>query len=161
MPLPLPSEEAKPKLRQPSGMDALSVKLDDILEGQDVLKQHASNSIAFQARVDEKMTTMDAKLTRVEKVLFGNGDPGVGEQLRAHDKRIAAVEAVESGCEIKQLLPLIDDMKERHVEEDKKAEKVEQVRIQRGADQRKFYYAIGTVLVTTLLDIAIHLLNIK
>jgi hypothetical protein len=26
---------------------------------------------------------------------------------------------------------------------------------------RKFYYAIGTVLVTTLLDIAIHLLNIR
>ena len=60
MPLPVPNEEARPKTRLPSGMDALSVKLDDILEGQDVLKQHASNSIAFQARVDEKMTTMDA-----------------------------------------------------------------------------------------------------
>jgi hypothetical protein len=111
--------------------------------------------------VDEKMTTMDAKLSRVEKVLFGNGDPGVGEQLSAHDKRITMVEAVESGCEIKQLPLLIDDMKERHVEEVKKAEKVEQVRIQRGADQRKFYYAIGTVLISALIDILVHLLNIK
>ncbi len=67
-------------------MDALSVKLDDILEGQAVLKRHASNGIAFQARMDEKMITMNGKLSRVEKVLFGNGDPGVGEQLRAHEK---------------------------------------------------------------------------
>jgi hypothetical protein len=124
---------------------------------QDLYFQYASNSIAFQARMDEKMTTMDAKLSRVEKVLFGNGDPGVGEQLRAHDKRITAVEAIENECEIHQLLPFIDDMKERHEAEDKKAEKQEEVQVQRGADQRKFYYAIGMVLVTTILDIIVHM----
>ena len=161
MPLPPPDKEVKPKVRLHSGMDALSVKLDDMLEGLDVLKQHASKSIAFQARVDEKMSTMDAKLSRVEKVLFGNGDPGVGEQLRAHDKRLAVIEETENKCEIHQLIPFIDDMKERHEAEDKKEEKQEQVQVQRGVDQRKFYYAIGTVLISTLIDILVHLLHIK
>jgi len=107
------------------------------------------------------MTTMDAKLSRVEKVLFGNGDPGVGEQLRAHDKRLAAIEETENKCEIHQLIPFVDDMKERHEAEDKKEEKQEQVQVQRGVDQRKFYYAIGTVLISALIDILVHLLNIK
>jgi hypothetical protein len=161
MPLPLPNDQVKSKSRPPSGMDAMSVKVDDMLEGLDVLKQHCSNTIAFQSRMDEKMAAMDAKLSRVEKTLFGNGDPGVGEQLRAHDKRLTSIEAFENGCEIKQLLPLIDDMKERHAIEDEKAEKVEQVKIQTQADQRKFYIAIGTVLVTTLIDVVVHLLKLR
>jgi hypothetical protein len=52
-------------------------------------------------------------------------------------------------------------LKERHEAEDTKEEKQEQVQVQRGIDQRKFYYAIGTVLISTLIDILVHLLNIK
>jgi hypothetical protein len=48
-------------------------------------------------------------------------------------------------------------LKERHEAEDTKEEKQEQVQVQRGIDQRKFYYAIGTVLVSTLIDILVHL----
>jgi hypothetical protein len=138
-------------------MDAMLVKLGNLLEGQNILKRHASTGIAFQARVDEKMSTMDAKLSRVEIVLFGNGDPGVGEQLRAHDKRLAAIEETENKCEIHQLIPFIDDMKERHEAEDKKTEELKQDQSQKSAEQRKFYYAIGMVLITTLLDIIVHL----
>ncbi len=154
-----PDETTRPKLRPASGMDATTAKL--ILESLTDLKQYAANGIAFQARVDEKMSTMDAKLSRVEKVLFGNGDPGMGEQLHAHDNRLAAIEETENKCEIHQLIPFIDDMKERHEAEDKKEEKQEQVQVQRGIDQRKFYYAIGTVLISTLIDILVHLLKIK
>ena len=142
-------------------MDAMLVKIDDMLEGLSVLKQHASNNIAFQARVDEKMITMDAKLTRVEKILFGNGDPGVGEQLRAHDKRLAGIESFEGACRISEVATMMDDLVERHAKEDSKAEKQEEVTVQRISDQRKFQYAIATVIVTTLIDVAVHLLNIR
>jgi hypothetical protein len=161
MPLPPPGEETEVTTPKVSGMDAMSVKLDDMLEGLAILKRHASNGIAFQARMDEKMNTMDGKLSRVEKVLFGNGDPGVGEQLRAHDKRLLEVEATENTCAINQILPFIDDMKERHEAEDRKAEKQEQVEVQKGGDQRKFYYALGTVFFTSLIDIVVHLLKIR
>jgi hypothetical protein len=152
MPQETPSTEI-----QPGGMDATSIKL--ILDGLNVLKQHASNSIAFQARMDEKMTAMDGKLTRVEKVLFGNGDPGVGEQLRAHDKRLTEVEATETKCAINQILPFIDDMKERHEKEDATAQKQEQIQVQKVTDQRKFYYAMGTTIVAAVVDIVVHLLK--
>jgi len=52
-------------------------------------------------------------------------------------------------------------LKERHEAEDTKEERQEQVQVQRGIDQRKFYYAIGTVLISALIDIIVHLLKIK
>jgi len=57
----------------------------------------------------------------MEKAIYGNGEPGIREQLRIHGECIAKVEVVEKGCKIGELASLLEDIEDRHLAEDQTA----------------------------------------
>jgi len=136
----------------PSEQDQNQLIIDNLA----AIRQAMEGSIAFQARMDEKMTTFDKKLDRVDKAIFGNGKPGIQEQLNSQDKRMQSIENIEKGCKIGEVINVLEDIQERHADEDKAAEECKEAEQKKTDELRKFRYGLISAIVMFVLDVAVR-----
>ena len=143
----------------PPARDTTS-KYDQILAGLDELKKSVSKDEAWKARVEEKVISLEAKVGRVDKALYGNGEPGVNEALRTYGRRLAELEQIEANCPIDTLVAFAEDMKERHIREDESEKDKKKALELRDSEQRKFRYGLYTAIAISLLDMLARALGV-
>lgn len=131
-----------------------------IIESLAAIQHAAEGSIAFQARMEEKMANFDVKLDRVDKAVYGNGKPGIQEQLNICSKRLEEIEIAERACPINDIAALVKDMSERHTKEDEIVEESKEDEKKKKDELRKFRYGIISAIVMLALDIVTRALGI-
>lgn len=102
------------------------------------------------ARIDERMTTVEANMEKIMKALYGNGEPGIRETTRDLAKRMAAIEEKDKTCPINRVATDVEAIKDAHKEAKEAREKT-------GIENRRFFYGIITLILTILGDIALRL----
>lgn len=128
---------------------SIDQKLDEIMSGLQKLTKNASDDAAWKARVEEKMGNMERKVERIDKAVYGNGEPGISEKIRDHERRIAEAEATERACKINEAMELLEDIGARHAAEDERATKIEIKEV----ELRKFRYGLYSAVFVFVLDI--------
>ena len=96
----------------------------------------------------------------VDKAIYGNGEPGIGECVRDLNKRVGTIETLEKQCRIGDAVELLDDIAERHAREDEDAKKVDADRIARTAEMRKFRYGLLSAVILFALDMLARVFKI-
>jgi hypothetical protein len=124
-----------------------------ILDGLVKLTNFAENTISAQARIETVVSGMDKRLERLEKAFYGNGEPGIHEQISEHERRVTEIEAFEKKCQIETVCDDVDKIKLRHEAEDKTAEKKETTEAARQAEFRKFYFALAATFLAAVIDL--------
>lgn len=99
------------------------------------------------------MSGMDKRLERLEKAFYGNGEPGIHEQVSEHERRVTEIEAFEKKCQIETVCDDVDKIKLRHEAEDKTVEKKETAEAARQAEIRKFYFALAATFLAAVIDL--------
>lgn len=102
------------------------------------------------ARMDERMTTVEANMEKIMKALYGNGEPGIRETTRDLARRMSAVEEKDKTCPINRVAADVEAIKDAHKEEKDAREKT-------GVENRRFFYGIITLILTIIGDIVLRL----
>jgi len=128
-------------------------KYDQILAGIEALNKAASSDDARLARIEEKVSSLEAKVSRVDKALYGNGEQGIRETVTLHAKRLDAVEMLGSKCKINEITTVVEDIQDWQTSELKAREEAKKSEADRTSEQRKFRYGLYTAIVISLIDL--------
>ena len=139
----------------PSGKttEQINERQTQILAGLAKLTGYAENTIAAQARLETQLGEMGKRMDRLEKAFYGNGEPGIHEQVSEHERRVTEIEEFEKKCEIETVCDDIDKIKLRHEAEDKNTEKKGNAEASRQAEFRKFYFALAATFLAAVIDL--------
>ena len=133
---------------------------DHIMNALETIRQSTEGAVAFQARMEEKMTAFERKLDRVDKAVYGNGELGLGEVVRTLIPRVNAIESTERTCRIHEIADQLNDISTRHADEDKVVEKTEEKKTAGEIETRKFRYGLYTTAFIFALDILARLFKL-
>lgn len=141
--------------------------LDEIRESRE------DSNIRFQI--------MEQTLKKLNEAMYGNGEPGVKERLRAHEKRLvdievkgpepvreatktladrlATLEQTHAVCPIMRLEKSVEDIEKRHGEEDKIIQDGIEDREQEEDAARKFRWETLALAIGLVLNLIISLVH--
>jgi len=143
----------------------------------------AENFAAHSSNINARLTAIESQTSKLSEAMFGNGGPGVKEQIRRHTEIIETmnvkggekVQAIEddldrmltqhAGCNIGEVVEQVKEISKRHDEEDKtRAEHKEESKETR-RENRKWFLALGlsvaTSIAITAIDFVYHILGVK
>lgn len=112
-----------------------------------------------EVKVESMLAVMDERGERMEKVLdklfeaiYGNGEPGLKESVRAISGRLGIVENKEDTCPLRKMQPQIDELLRRHEGEDEEKKMA-------AAEMRKFRYTALAAILAFILDFVLRLIK--
>ena len=104
-------------------------------------------------RLDERMAFIQEKIVRIEEAVFGNGKPGIRQEVSEHSRRLTEIEHIEKGCPIFYVEDRLKEIQDRHNREDAVAKKEEETREKEMAEFRKFKWALLATIASTIVGI--------
>lgn len=112
-------------------------------------------------RLDERMAFVQNKVIRIEEAVFGNGKPGMRNEINSlHTemgeiyKRVDAVESFGGSCPILEVKEVLENIQERHAGEDEEKRKILERKDKETAEFIKFRWALLVSIATTLVSLA-------
>jgi hypothetical protein len=134
----------------------IDAKLDRLIENGEKLDEIIDS-------MDTRFSGLETTVAELRKFLYGNGTPGVGEQLRDVNRRLGEIEKFEAACPVMHLVTEIDGVKKRHDLEDKVVEEIEQ-EIKEDEEKeedsaRKFRWDTLALAVGLILNLIISLVH--
>jgi len=133
--------------------------LEAIDRFSDLLETFGDSTREKLAHIEEHLATLDGSVQKIQKSLYGNGEPGVNEMLRDLTRRVEEIEQAEDDCPIVDVAADVDEIKKIHEEQKEARQKEEASREKARSDTRKFLYGMITLIITVLGDIALRLLG--
>jgi DNA repair ATPase RecN len=134
----------------------IDAKLDKLIENDDKLDEIIDS-------MDRRFSGLEATVKELSKFLYGNGTPGVGEQLRDVNRRLGEIESFERSCPVMNLVSEIDAVRKRHDLEDKVEEEiVKEIKEDQEKEEdsaRKFRWDTLALAVGLALNLIISLLH--
>ena len=104
-------------------------------------------------RLDERMEIIQRKVGRIEEAVFGNGKPGIRQEVNEATRRINEIELIEKACPIQDVREVLKTVQDRHVVEDDR-EKEKKARKDREASEfLKFRWLVLATLATTVINL--------
>ena len=128
--------------------DLLNILVPEIRAARDAA-QTASEQIC---RLDERMTQVMDTTRRLEKSIYGNGEPGLRQYANDHEKRLKELEEIHRGEKASRLFERLEKIEE-HVSreiEDKKANL---------SEWRKLRWGVLGTIIATMINLLVHFLG--
>jgi len=103
-------------------------------------------------RLDERQALMSGTVDRIERAVYGNGDPGIKSRLEGIE-RIQA-----TGCPaLTSVMHTLEKIDERHSHEDDAIKSTDDAKKDNRRELRKFYYSIIGGVIIMALDIILRI----
>jgi hypothetical protein len=120
---------------------------------------------------DTRLATMEQSLKKLNEAVYGNGEPGIKERIREHEKviaeitsggtqplraaveRIKRLEETHAVCPIVRIDRMVDDIEDRHRLEDEGKKVKEEDQKEARSEQRKFQWTLLMFIITTAVNL--------
>ena len=141
------------------------------------LDELAVNFGAFSENVGIRLSILEEGQKRLIAATYGNGEPGIKEKIREHDKviteivgggtkpvreiseRVKKLEETHAVCHIVRLEKSVEEIEKRHSKEDKIIEHVIEDKEQEQDAARKFRWETIAMAVGLILNLIFTLLH--
>ena len=110
-------------------------------------------------RLDERMAFVQSKVVRIEEAVYGNGKPGIIQDIGSVAKRIEKVEQTERDCPIEEVRKYMANVQSRHEAEDEIEKKRQARREKETSEFIKFRWTLLATLVTSIVSFVANLIN--
>lgn len=104
------------------------------------------------ARLDERQRLMSEKVDRIERAVYGNGDPGLRNRMIAVEERLADLAELQAACPVFSMQASLDEIARRHADEDSQTAALISEKVKNSDEFRKFRWAAVGILLAALIS---------